>query len=107
MIHDQIDNVQQHSNRRWYVTPHPQEHEVYTEITCIKKLEHELEKIVKITDPLEMITTVTVHKVSMYLSQQKVIYLKRLPSKRPFRIVNITLTNKTVLTFGPPLSPPD
>ena len=77
VTHDMIDGVQQRSNRRWDVTLHPQAHQVYNRIKMTymhmdKEIKTRTGRVVKITDPLEVVTEVTVRKVPMYWSQQRV-----------------------------------
>ena len=75
VTHEQIDGVQQLSNRRWDVTLHPQARDVYTRLQ-IDFMDREITtstgKLVKITDPLENITEVTVRKVPMHWNQRRV-----------------------------------
>ena len=76
ITHDHIDGVQQWSNRRWDITLQPQSQEIYNNIQIgymEKQFRTATGKLVKITDPLETVTEITVRKVPMYWSQHRVL----------------------------------
>ena len=76
--HDAIDGVQQRSAKRWDVTLQPHAFEIYKRIRD-EQMGSEIRintgKSVTISNPYEIITGVTVRKVPMYWSKQRVLQI--------------------------------
>ena len=74
--HSKIDGVQQRSIRRWDVTLFPQYQSTFDRLK-FDFMDSELricnDKIVRIIDPLETVTEVTVRKVPMYWSNMRIV----------------------------------
>ena len=76
VTHAHIDGVQQRNSRRWDVTLFPECQDTLDRIKY-EHMDSEIHtcngKIVRIIDPLEIVTEVTVRKVPMYWSYQRIV----------------------------------
>ena len=76
VTHAHIDGVQQRKARRWDVTLFPECQDTLDRIK-FEHMDSEIQtsngKVVRIFDPLETVTEVTVRKVPMYWSYQRIV----------------------------------